>query len=121
MPPQPSAPPQVVQVGVQGGAGGAGGLGGAKRTQESTQAPLWQTKPAAQVTSAQGLATHFPLWQVCPAGHDTPAQRSGAQATRLHVEPGPQFAAQAVMAVHCPDCREQYWPAGHFTPAHGTG
>jgi hypothetical protein len=121
IPPQPSGPPHVVHVGVHGGAGGAGGFGGANRTQESMHAPPWQMKPAAQVTSEQGLATHFPLWQVWPAGHVTPAHRSGAQATRLHVAFGPQLAAQAVMAAHWPVCREQYWPAGHFTPAHGTG
>jgi hypothetical protein len=107
-PPQPSEPPQVVHLGVQGGVGGAGGLTGGKRTQESMQVPLWQTAPGAQVTRAQGLATHFPPWQVWPAGQVTPAHRSGEQATRLHVVFGPQLASQGASGAHAPVVREQY-------------
>jgi hypothetical protein len=121
VPPQPSGPPQVVHFASHFGGGGTVGGEPPDSEQESLQAPLTQTCPAAQLTLAQGFAAHFPSRHVWPVGQETSLQRSGGTHEMLETSPGlEQVAPLGWRSWHCPSPFRQYLPAGHETLLHGT-
>jgi len=89
------------------------------QSQVSTQVPLLQTLPAKHCTPSHRFFTHVPPLQICPLGHWTFAHGFAAAQVSAHARPVPQFALQALSAMHLPVPRSQVWPEGQVTPAHG--
>lgn len=124
-PPQPSGAPQVTPAGQCGTQAPQRPFtqrwpdGQVPQPHESTQRPLSHTKPARQVTPAQGFATQRPLRHDWPSGQRTPAQRSGGSHATCGWKPSGHIASHARRATQRLVCGSQKLPAGQRTPRQG--
>lgn len=72
-------------------------------------------------TPAQGLRSQRPSTQSSSSAQATPSHGPRATQRTWHAAPSPHAAAHGRSGAHRPAVGSQNWPAGHATPAHGTG
>jgi hypothetical protein len=92
---------------------------GVGQLQVPRQAPLMHVSPTPQRTLAQGLTTQRPSTQNSVSAHVTPSHGEGGTHWMWHAVPSGHIGLHGWMGSHAPELREQYWPVGHVTPAHG--